>query len=87
MGKIQLNRSYKYFYQIQGQMFCTQLRRVDFVVYFDNKFHHKLSVSSEGLLFLNCSPAGFREVKNCINMVSGRTNKKRKNSYFNNDTS
>ena len=33
-GKIQLKRSQKYFYQIQGEMFCTQLRRVDFVVYF-----------------------------------------------------
>ena len=26
--------SRKYFYQIQGQMFCTQLKRGDFVVYF-----------------------------------------------------
>ena len=33
-GKIQFKRSYKYFYQIQGQMFCTQLKRVDFIVYF-----------------------------------------------------
>ena len=33
-GKIQLKRSHKYYYQIQGQMFCTQLKRVDFVVYF-----------------------------------------------------
>ena len=33
-GKIQLKRSQKYFYQIQGHMFCTQLRRLDFVVYF-----------------------------------------------------
>ena len=28
--KIQLKSSYKYFYQIQGQIFCTQLKRVDF---------------------------------------------------------
>ena len=33
-GKIQLKRSHKYFYQIQGQMFCSRLKRVDFVVYF-----------------------------------------------------
>ena len=33
-GKIQLKRSHKYFYQIQGQMFCTKLKRVNFVVYF-----------------------------------------------------
>ena len=33
-GKIQFKRSHKYFYHIQGQMFCTQLKRVDFVVYF-----------------------------------------------------
>ena len=33
-GKIQLKSSHKYFFQIQGQMFCTQLSRVDFVVYF-----------------------------------------------------
>ena len=33
-GKIQLKRSHKYFYQIQGQMLCTQLKRVKFVVYF-----------------------------------------------------
>ena len=33
-GKSQLKRSHKYFYQIQGQLFCTQLKRVDFVVYF-----------------------------------------------------
>ena len=26
--------SRKYFYQIQGQMFCTQLKRGDFVIYF-----------------------------------------------------
>ena len=32
--KIQLKRSHKYFYQIQGQMFCTQLKRFNFVVYF-----------------------------------------------------
>ena len=32
-GKIQLKRSHEYFYQIQGQMFCAQLERVDFVVY------------------------------------------------------
>ena len=32
-GKIQLKRSHKYFYQIQGQMLCTQLKRVKFVVY------------------------------------------------------
>ena len=33
-GKSQLKRSHKYFYQIQGQLFCTQLKRVDFIVYF-----------------------------------------------------
>ena len=33
-GKIQLKRSHKYFYQIQGQMFSTQLKRVNFLVYF-----------------------------------------------------
>ena len=33
-GKIQSKRLHKYFHQIQGQMFCTQLKRVDFVVYF-----------------------------------------------------
>ena len=33
-GKIQLKMSHKYFYQVQGQMFCTQLKRVDFAVYF-----------------------------------------------------
>ena len=33
-GNNQLKRSHKYFYQIQGQMFCTQLKRVHFVVYF-----------------------------------------------------
>ena len=32
--KIQLKRSHKYFYQIQGQRICTKLKRVDFVVYF-----------------------------------------------------
>ena len=36
-GKIQLKRSHKYFYQIRGQMFCTQSKRVDFVVYFLKK--------------------------------------------------
>ena len=36
-GKIQLKRSHKYFYQIQGQVFCTQSKRVDFVVYFEKK--------------------------------------------------
>ena len=25
IGKVKLKRSHKYFYQIQGQMFCTQL--------------------------------------------------------------
>ena len=33
-GKIQLKMSHKYFYQIQGQMLCTQLKRVNFAVYF-----------------------------------------------------
>ena len=29
-----MKKSHKYFYQIQGQMFCTQLKRVDFVIHF-----------------------------------------------------
>ena len=33
-GKIQLKSSHKYFYQIQGQMFCTQLKRLGFDVCF-----------------------------------------------------
>ena len=49
---------------------------------FGNKFYHELSFSSEGLLFLNCSPAEFKEVKNCINMVAGRTNKKEKTTIL-----
>ena len=32
--KIQLKRSHKYFYRIQGQIFRTQLKRVNFVAYF-----------------------------------------------------
>ena len=32
--KIQLKKSHKYFYQIRGQMFCTQLKRLYFAVYF-----------------------------------------------------
>ena len=31
--KIQLIRSYKYFYRTQGEMFCTQLKRVDLAVH------------------------------------------------------
>ena len=31
---ISLNKSHKYFYQIQGQIFYIQLKRVDFLVYF-----------------------------------------------------
>ena len=45
---------------------------------FGNKFFHELSFSLEGLLFLNSSPAEFKEVKNCINMETGRTNIKKK---------
>ena len=33
-GKIQLKRSHKYFYQIQGQTFYTKSRRVNFIVCF-----------------------------------------------------
>ena len=29
-----MKRSYKYFYQIEGQMFCTRLKTVDFVIHF-----------------------------------------------------
>ena len=32
--QIVLNRSHKYFYQVQGQMFCADILRVDFVVWF-----------------------------------------------------
>ena len=49
---------------------------------FGNKFYHELSVSSEGLLFLNWSLAEFKEVKNCINIVIGRTNKKEKTAIL-----
>ena len=80
-------------------MLCTQLKRVDFVVYFeknvplyvetvtfgDNFWQQRFS--SEGRFFLNFSPTAFKEVKNCINMVTGRINKKSKNSYFNSYTS
>ena len=33
-GTIKLKNSHPYFYQIQGQLFCSQLDRVDFVVWF-----------------------------------------------------
>ena len=49
---------------------------------FGNKFYHELSFSSEGLLFLNCSPADFKEVKNCINMVAGRKIKKKETAIL-----
>ena len=45
---------------------------------FGNKLYHELSSSSEGLLLQNYSPAEFKDVKNCINMVARRTNKKKK---------
>ena len=35
-------------------------------------FYSKLNFSSEGLLFLNCSPADFKEVKHFMNMVAVR---------------
>ena len=33
-GTIKLKRKHSYFFQIQGQMFCANLKRVDFVVWF-----------------------------------------------------
>ena len=36
-GKVQLKKTHKFFYQIQGQMFCTGLKRVDLVVWFGDK--------------------------------------------------
>ena len=37
-NRISLKRTHKYFYQIQGQMFCANLLRADFVVWFgDNQ--------------------------------------------------
>ena len=51
-------------------MFCTQLKRVDLAV------HCGKNVLPYAL-FLNCSPAKFKEVKNCSDMVAGRTNKKK----------
>ena len=35
-GNICLKENHSYYYQIQGQMFCSQLKRVDFVVWFGN---------------------------------------------------
>ena len=35
-GSICLKENHSYYYQIQGQMFCSQLKRVDFVVWFGN---------------------------------------------------
>ena len=35
--KITLKKSHKYFYQIQGQMFCANLFRIDLVVWFGDK--------------------------------------------------
>ena len=35
-NNISLKKSHKYFYQIQGQMFCSNLNRVDLVVWFGN---------------------------------------------------
>ena len=37
MKGVQLKRSHRYFYQIQAQMFCTGLTRVDLVVWFGDK--------------------------------------------------
>ena len=35
---VKLSRRHKYYFQVQGEMFCANLRRVDFVVWFgDNK--------------------------------------------------
>ena len=36
-GKIQLKWSHKYLFQIQEQLFCIQLKRSDFVIYFEKK--------------------------------------------------
>ena len=33
-GNFKLKRKHAYFYQVQGQMFCANLKRVDFVVWF-----------------------------------------------------
>eukprot|EP00794_Sanderia_malayensis_P016367 gene16367-biopygen12059 len=33
-GTIKLKRKHKYYYQVQGQMFCANLKRVDFVAWF-----------------------------------------------------
>ena len=35
-GSICLKESHSYYYQIQGKMFCSQLKRVDFFVWFGN---------------------------------------------------
>ena len=33
-GTIKLKRKHQYYYQVQGQMFCADLKRIDFVVWF-----------------------------------------------------
>ena len=33
-GEVKLKRSHKYYYQVQGQMFCADIMRTDFVVWF-----------------------------------------------------
>ena len=35
--EVELRRNHPYFYQVQGQMYCTGLKRVDFVVWFGDK--------------------------------------------------
>ena len=42
-GKIQLKWSHKYLFQIQGQLFCIQLKRNGFVIYFEKKRYHCIS--------------------------------------------
>ena len=35
-GKVCLKKNHRYFYQIQGQMFCSNLNKADFVVWFSD---------------------------------------------------
>ena len=36
-GEVKLKRSHKYYYQVQGQMFCADVMRTDFVVWFGDE--------------------------------------------------
>ena len=36
-GSIKLKKNHKYYYQIQGQMFCSNLRKIAFVVWFGDE--------------------------------------------------